>query len=358
MASVHPVLVALPLDHETPDIVATATELTRRLGAPTVVLHVIPRRRQESERGLDARVSEARRQLELHLAPLRGAGVEIQDVMVVVGSPAEEVVTTARRLAAQMIVTGGGRPATIRRWVFGSVAEGVVRRSSVPVWVARGEPPAGRPVLCPVDLSPESRVGLEAAIRMARLFQLPLSLISVVSEEYSRAQLARVEAAVRADLQSLVASYDVDDLRVALAVTSGDPAARIIKAAEQAGLMVIASRGYDPLVRDWLGPVTARALRYSHCSALTIRHLEEGHDERARTITRLADDYQRAKQLLADDRGEEAIPLLEAVAERALANAAIQEAFAIALERVGRDVEATSRRALARLIREGITPVD
>ncbi|MCA9624050.1 MAG: hypothetical protein KC731_33735, partial [Myxococcales bacterium] len=115
---------------------------------------------------------------------------------------------------------------------------------------------------------------------------------------------------------------------------------------------VVASRGYDPLVRDWLGPVTERALRHSLCSALMIRHVGEGHGEREQAIARLADTYQRAKQLLDDNRGEEALPMIELVAEQAGANAAVQETFATALDRVGRTVEANGRRELAALIRD------
>jgi len=43
--------------------------------------------------------------------------------------------------------------------------------------------------------------------------------------------------------------------------------------------------------------------------------------------------------------------LLERAVEQAPANAVVQEAFAAALDRVGRSVEATSRRDLAALIR-------
>lgn len=353
MLNVRPLLVALPLDHGTPDIVAAAAELARRLEAPVVVLHALPHRRLESPRGMDDRVAEARNQLEPHLAPLRSAGVEIQNVMVEVGRPPEMVVVTATRLAAQMIVVGAGRPATIRRWVVGSVAEAVVRRSSVPVWVARGKPPSGRPLLCPVDLSPESKVGLKAAVRMARLFEAPLSLISVINTDDGNSQgRAEGDAPMRQQVEALLAEHDLEGLTVSVNVTAGEPAELIVAAADKAGLLVIASRGYDPLVHDWLGPVTSRALRHSLCSALTIRHVGEGHEERERVITQLADLYSRANELVADDRAEEALPLLESLAEQAFANAAIQDAFAVALQRLGRSVEATSRRELAALIRD------
>ena len=352
-----PVLVALPLDHEAPGIVATAAELTGRLQVPTIVVHALAPRRMESERGLQTRIVEARAELEPHLAPLRAAGVKIQAVSIGVGEAAEVVVETARRAAVQMIVTGGGRPATVRRWVVGSVAEEIVRRSTVPVWVARGVPLAGHPLVCPVDLSPESKVGLATAIGMARLFDVPLSLITVVSDDGSRADQAKLEAAARKQLDAMIAAADVDGLQVSASVVAGDPAEAIVDAADEAGLMVIASRGYDPLVREWLGPVTTRALRHSHCNILTIRHLAEGHTDRMEAIARLADLYTEARALLVDGESERALPLLESLAQQAPTNAVIQEAYAIALERVGRDVEATGRQALATVLRERLPRV-
>jgi len=348
-----PLLVALPLDHETPDILAAAAELARRLAAPVVVLHAIPKRSLESEQGIKDRISEARSDLDPHLAPLRAAGVTVQDVIVERGYPAETVILTAPRLATQMVVVGGGRPATVRRWTVGSVAEAVVRQSSVPVWVARGKPPGGRPLLCPVDLSPESKVGLKAAIRTARLFEVPLSLISVVDADEPKTRVD-AESTVRRRVDALLAEHDLEGLAVTLNVSTGDPAELIVDAADDAGLLVVASRGYDPLVHDSLGPVTSRALRHSRCSALTIRVVSEGHQERERNITQLADLYASAMQLIGDGRAQEALPLLESLAEEAVANAAIQDALGIALERVGRKVEATSRRELAALIRERI----
>ena len=345
MADNRPVLVALPLNQETPDIIAAAAELARRLEAPLAVVHAVTIQRLETE---------ARGQLEPVLAPLRDAGIEIQDVVVAVGEPARETILTAARLAAQMIVTGGGRPATVRRWVVGSVAEAIVRSSTVPVWVARGEPPSGRPLLCPVDLSPESQLGLGAALRMARLFQLPLSVITVIHEDAMQRGLAKDEDEALRQVEALLARQDLDGLDVTIHVVTGDPAKRIVDAADEAGLLVIASCGYDPLVRQWLGPVTSRALRHSVCSALTIRHLGEGHEERMRAVTNLADLYEQARKLLEDGVTDRALPMLQNLAEQAPTNAAIQQAFAIALERVGRSVEATSRRELAALLRDRI----
>ena len=348
MSHPRPLLIALPLDHETADILAAATQLGQRLDAPLLVVHALSRRRMESARSEKERSDAAHSQLEVQLQPVRDAGVEVSEVLVEIGAAPEVVLTTAARAAAQMIVTGGGRPSTVRRWVVGSVAETIVRSSTVPVWVARGNPPDGRPLLCPVDFSPESMLGFKESVRLARLLKLPLALITVVEDEPSKREQARER------VLKLIADHALDGLEVSFVVRTGDPAEAIVSAADDAGLLVIASRGYDPLVHEWLGPVTSRALRHSGCSALTIRHRGEGHDDRTRSLTRLADLHQHAWGLLANDRSQEALPILERLAEQAPANAVIQETFAIALEREGRQVEAKSRQELAELIRTRI----
>jgi nucleotide-binding universal stress UspA family protein len=356
MTDPSPVIVALPLDHETDDILAAATELGRRLERPIVVVHALGRRRLEGAQAQADRIAEAKEQIDLFLAPLRAAGLEVREE-VAVRRPADLVIETAQRIGAELIVTGGGRPATVRRWLVGSVAEAVVRRASVPVWVARGAPPVGHPVVCPVDLSPQSKLGLASGMSMARAFGVPLRVMTVVpppeTTEHERHD-AEDEDTARERVEKLIGEHDLEGLDVSVVVVGGVPAERIVDAADDAGLLVIGSRGFDPLIPEWLGPVTSRALRYCRCSTLTIREVDVDLSRREHAIASLADDYQAAWRLLDDDRGAEALPLIESAAERAPANAAIQEAFAVALERVGRQVEARGRREIAAMIRTRI----
>lgn len=68
----------------------------------------------------------------------------------------------------------------------------------------------------------------------------------------------------------------------------------------------------------------------------------------------LADACRVTWQLIEDGRAAEALPFIEPAAQRAPVNATIQEAYAIVLEKVGRDVEARSRHELSKLIRARI----
>ena len=118
MTNPKPVVVALPLDHQTDELLATVLDLGQRLKCPFVVVHALGKRRLESEPSTANRIAKAKQTLGLRLQPLWNAGLDAR-VEVAVGAPAELAINTALQVSAQLIVTGGGRPATIRRWLEG-----------------------------------------------------------------------------------------------------------------------------------------------------------------------------------------------------------------------------------------------
>jgi nucleotide-binding universal stress UspA family protein len=360
MSTEPPVLLSLALDTEANDVVRSAAELARAMDAPLATVHALGWRPLESDAHLEKRIGAAREELLEHLSPWVDEGVEVLEPIVRQGRPADVAVETAGEAGAQMIVTGGGGPATVRRWVLGSTAERIVRASPVPVYVARGVPPqSNAPILCPIDLSPQSRVGLSAAMRMARLFDAPLVTLTVIPEEQHgwmsasdlEHELAREESTARDQVAKFLAATDFEGLEVETRVVVGSPAERIVEASEEAWLLVIASRGFVELIPGTLGGVTERALRFSRCSALTVRDADPGRDEREKTVRRLADLKTRAEKHLRNGEPEKALPLLQIAVAGSPANAALQDALAEALEAVGREDEAAGRRHLAKVIR-------
>lgn len=269
-----------------------------------------------------------------------------------VSAPAELAINTALRIGAQLMITGGGRPATIRRWLVGSAVEAIVHRAVVPVWVVRGERAVGRPVLCPINLGSPSKLGARIRRPYGWLFEVPLRVMTVLSDNSSGAGPLVEEA--RRDLEEMLAQHAVDGLNIAVDVVTGSPAERIIDAADDAGMLVIGSRGFNPLVPESLDPVTARALRHSQCSILSVREVHVDLEANEAEIARLADACRVTWQLIEDDRAAEALPFIEPAAQRAPLNATIQEAYAIVLEKVGREVEARSRHELSQMIRARI----
>lgn len=358
MSNQKPVVVALPLDHQTDEMLATALDFGQRLQCPFVVVHGIGKRRMESEPGIAGRIAKAKQTLGLRLQPLWNAKLDVREE-VAVGTPADLTINTALRLGAQLIITGGGRPATIRRWLVGSAVEAIVHRAVVPVWVVRAEQQAmvkRRPVLCPINLNSPSELGLASAARMARLFGVPLRVMTVIPDSSSGEKGPLVEDA-RRDLEKMIAQHagGQEGLDVAIEVVTGNsPAERIIDAADDAGMLVIGSRGFNPLIPKSLDPVTARALRHSRCSILAVREVSVDLEANEAEITRLADVCRTTWKLIEDNRAAEALPLIEPAAQRAPLNARIQEIYSIVLEKVGREVEARSRHELAQMIRTRI----
>ena len=218
MTSPRPLIVALPLDQETEDILAEALDLGRLLARPLVVVHALGDRALEHERGFEKRAERAREKLEPHLQRLRSAGLTVTEE-IAAGPAADLVIRAVHRLGAELVVMGGGKPATVRRWLVGSVAEAVVRRATVPVWIARGGPLGGRPVLCPVDLTPQSRLGLRAGLRVARLFQALLRVMTVVSDD---GPLTADEA--HEGVGALLASQDTEGVAVDVEVLNSSRA--------------------------------------------------------------------------------------------------------------------------------------
>ncbi len=351
MTNPKPVVVALPLDHQTDELLATALDLGQRLECPFVVVHALGKRRLESEPSTTNRIAKAKQTLGLRLQPLWKAGLDVREE-VEVGAPAELAINTALRLSAQLIITGGGRPATIRRWLVGSAVEAIVHRAVVPVWVVRGERAVRRTVLCPLNLNSPSKLGLASAVRMARLFEVPLRVMTVLSDN-SSGEGPSVEEA-RRDLEEMLAQHAVNGLDVAVDVVTGSPAERIVDAADDAGMLVIGSRGFNPLVPESLDSVTTRALRHSQCSILAVREVHVDLEASEAEIARLADACRVTWQLIEDDRAVEALPFIEPAAQRAPFNATIQEAYAIVLEKVGQELEARSRHELSQMIRARI----
>ncbi len=346
MTNPKPVVVALPLDHHTDELLATALDLGQRLKCPIVVVHALGKRRMESEQSVANRIATAKQAIGLRLQPLWNAGLDVREE-VAVGAPAELAINTSLRISAQLIITGGGRPATIRRWLVGSTVEAIVHRAVAPVWVVRGERAVRLPVLCPIDLSSPSKRGLATAVRMARLFEAPLRVMTVLSAN-SSGEGPSVEEA-RRDLEKMLAQHEVSGLDVAVDVVTGSPDERIIDAADDAGMLVIGSRGLDAT-----DSVTTRALRHSQCSILAVREVHVDLEASEAEITRLADACRVTWQLIEDNRAVEALPLIERAAHRAPFNATIQEAYAIVLEKAGQEVEARSRHELSRMIRARI----
>ncbi len=67
------------------------------------------------------------------------------DVRVLAGDPSDAIAACASEIGADLIVIGSHGRSGLPRLFLGSVAEGVLRKSTVPVLVIRDAAPAGKP---------------------------------------------------------------------------------------------------------------------------------------------------------------------------------------------------------------------
>ena len=109
---------------------------------------------------------------------------------VVGGEAIETICTVARRELAEVIVIGTHGMSGVERLVFGSTAEGVLRRSEIPVLLVppTWAPPSlstvdlsgTGPIVVGVDFTAGSLEAMSAAFRLARALQTSLELVHVV----------------------------------------------------------------------------------------------------------------------------------------------------------------------------------
>ena len=126
-----------------------AVALARPLGAKVTLAHAyelpiiglpdagFPMAAELSARVIDAAQEEIDRLAAAHAS----SGVELTTCLQQ-GDPRDAILAVAKATGADLIVVGTHGRRGVARLLIGSVAEGIVRRSTVPVLVV---PPAGRP---------------------------------------------------------------------------------------------------------------------------------------------------------------------------------------------------------------------
>lgn len=210
--------------------------------------------------------------------------------------PAEMALATyAREMEVDLVVmTTHGRSGLSRMWL-GSVADGVIRRSQVPVLLLRPshaeldyeEELRPAHILCPLDGSELSRGIIDAALWIGGLSEarytllrvtLPIPLLRpqiVTPESGNEARLMEEEQShVRAEMEQLAAPLRARGLQVETAVVShGVPAVAILDyaATHAVDLIALATHGRGGWSRLALGSVADKVLRGSMMPVLVYR---------------------------------------------------------------------------------------
>jgi nucleotide-binding universal stress UspA family protein len=232
------------------------------------------------------------------LADQRGLSVRTE---LVDGQPPAALAMYAQDSAIDLVVmTTHGRSGLSRAWL-GSVADGVVRRSGVPVLLLRPraeeaeleEPVRPKHVLIPLDGSALSRGVIDAAVGLGALSKARYTLLRVVLavplirrsldtdvDPYHEQNLQEAKA----DLERAAAPLRERGLDVEIAAVSASvPATAILEFAQEHAidLIAMATHGRGGWSRIALGSVADKVLRGAIVPVLLVRPGPSNHEAAA-----------------------------------------------------------------------------
>jgi len=242
---------------------------------------------------------EAGQSIERIARELARSGVDVHPV-IREGDAAQEIVHLSRDVGADLIVMRTRGRCGLERVVFGSVAEEVLKKSSIPLVLVR---PGGRrtshirKLLVPVDGSPGGAVALRTAAEFAQATRASINIVQVVvpipmhvyAAPYDYASAAFYDSAWDDDALASARVYvDAVALRLRNLGLSVDAEARmarscgggvaeaIVETAEQASvdLIVMSTQALTGPARALLGSVADAVVRTSQCPVLLVHRAE------------------------------------------------------------------------------------
>jgi nucleotide-binding universal stress UspA family protein len=238
--------------------------------------------------------------------PTVGSGPKMMEFRVAVGIPAAEILLEAHRLQADLIVMSSRGRSGIRKIVFGSTTERVLRETSVPVLVTPTDGPAPSlseiaghltRVVAPVDLTAASPFQLTVAGGIAEALSLPLVIAHVLKPTVVPygvdLMMPDGEVTRRTDaenrLAALTASLGRPRVRAEATVLMGQPSEEIVKLAEApAPSLIVMGLHSSGLLGPRMGSVTYDVLCQTRALVLAIppKAQTDSHRLNERTVVR------------------------------------------------------------------------
>jgi nucleotide-binding universal stress UspA family protein len=212
-----------------------------------------------------------RAEVDAHAAPVMAG--RPYDVLATVGQPIPAILSTARERHAELIVMGTHLRHGWRRALLGSVSDGVIHGSDMPVLTvaAPDRPTAQAPrvthILCPVNFTSVARQSVHVAGRIAEAFGARLTIVHVLETDDVTGSIAdetRVRRWVSPVLRERTAFREL--------VLRGGPAERVLDCADDVGVDLIVVGAQHKLVRDAtvIGATTERMIRFASCPVLVV----------------------------------------------------------------------------------------
>jgi nucleotide-binding universal stress UspA family protein len=239
---------------------------------------------------------DGQEQLESIAERARSEGVEVEAVahQMYHEDVGQVIIETARERAAELLVMSTHGRGGLGRWIYGSVADAVLRGAAVPVLLvpaACEQPwPAERAprIMVPLDGSDLAAEALAPAAELAGRLGAELVLVSVIqpptyayAEGYAYLALDPAEelAAAAGELEAIAERLRGDGLTVSVRTAAGFATTTIAELAHEAGidLIVMATHGRGGLARLVLGSVATGTLQRAGLPVLLVRPAAMSH---------------------------------------------------------------------------------
>lgn len=194
-----------------------------------------------------------------------------------IGAPIEKILYVAKKHKVSLIVVGSRGLSGWKALLLGSVADGVLQQNDFPVLVVRKKRIEFRSILLASDGSTNSEKATQFAVELAAKLDVPLSVVHVVDtrktlfahkpKDPSLAERVReaIEASIEQARRNRPIPFHFRQLE-------GYPAQKIVEFADENDydLIVLGSRGLDPLKSLFLGSISRAVVHQAPCSVLVI----------------------------------------------------------------------------------------
>ena len=275
-----PILVGIDFSPASQAVVEYAAGLAHAESKPLYVAYVMPIIPEDTAPLLDVQEAELKLRVEKAAQALRDSGITVKG-MLAVGDAAHKLIQIADKLDAGCIVVGTEGVRGFDRFLLGSVAETVIRKSDRPVIVVGPQAAKETAKTLPwkhLMLACDTAHGVTEAARLAGNIAVShharLTIFHVKEEGLQRLtedefttmeQMMRPEAWLTVKPQCLI--------------RAGEPAQEIIRMVQDshADLLVMSVQSGGEMLTHLRGGIIAKVLRKARCPALILRDVAAGH---------------------------------------------------------------------------------
>ena len=268
------VLIALDGSRNAEKVLPYVEPMLRESGGRAVLLQVLPPAEQRPEAAAEAYLKS----IKVRLSKKRIKA----ETGLVHGDPAVAIIREAERRQADLVAFTSHGVGGLAQWMFGSVAQKILRGCSRPLFVARPlDEPAARVkrVLVPLDGSVGSEATLSHATLLARATGALVELLYVAHPQGVEADDSKLRGWLDREkrrMQTRFCEIERSEPKLTFHQTleEGDPATRIKERSEKhpGTVVVMGSHGRTGISRWVYGSVSEKVLQAARVPVLIARH--------------------------------------------------------------------------------------